>query len=51
MIFLTTNMIDRCLSYHGINTDELQLIGITALFMAHKFENGIKVKLSYVQYM
>ncbi len=45
MIFLAYNIIDRYLSYRQISADRLQLVGITALHMAYKFENGNEEKL------
>jgi G2/mitotic-specific cyclin 3/4 len=46
MIFLAYNIIDRFFSRRRVQTDKLQLVGITALHMAHKFENGKQVSLS-----
>jgi hypothetical protein len=51
MIFLTNNIIDRFLSCRRVYTNKLQLVGITALHMAHKFENGIEEKLSDLEYL
>ncbi|KAH7111760.1 cyclin-like protein, partial [Dendryphion nanum] len=45
------SIVDRFLSYRRVHTDKLQLVGITALHMAHKFENGVEEKLSDLKYM
>lgn len=37
-LYLTVNVIDRYLSRHSITTNELQLLGVTALFIACKYE-------------
>ncbi|KAH7111877.1 cyclin-like protein [Dendryphion nanum] len=51
MVFLTNNIVDRFLSHRRVHTDRLQLVGITALYMAHKFENGVEETLSDLKYM
>lgn len=51
MIFLTNNIIDRFLSRRRVHADKLYLVGITALHMAHKFENGIGEKLLHLEYI
>jgi G2/mitotic-specific cyclin 3/4 len=51
MIFLAINIIDRFLSRRRVYTDKLQLVGITALHIAHKFENGIEDELIDLIYM
>ena len=37
-IFITINYIDRFLSKFNVNKKELQLVGVTALFIASKFQ-------------
>jgi hypothetical protein len=51
MVFLTINIIDRYLSRRRTHFDKLQLVGIAALNLAHKFENGIGHDLLHLQYL
>jgi hypothetical protein len=51
MIFLTYNIIDRFLSRRRVQSNELRLVGLTALHMAHKFENGMQEKLSDLEHI
>lgn len=37
-LFLTVNLIDRCLEVTSINRQYLQLVGVTAMFIASKYE-------------
>eukprot|EP00271_Cylindrocystis_brebissonii_P023366 TRINITY_DN9665_c1_g2_i1.p1 TRINITY_DN9665_c1_g2~~TRINITY_DN9665_c1_g2_i1.p1 ORF type:complete len:518 (-),score=130.10 TRINITY_DN9665_c1_g2_i1:308-1861(-) len=37
-LFLTTNLIDRFLAVHGVNRKHLQLVGVTAMLLAAKYE-------------
>jgi G2/mitotic-specific cyclin 3/4 len=48
MIFLAVNIIDRFFSCCQVQANRFQLVGITALNMAHKFKNGVQEKLPYL---
>ena len=37
-LFITVNLIDRFMSLHKINKDEVQLVGVSALLIATKYE-------------
>ena len=37
-LYLTINLIDRFLSLHSVNRNKLQLVGVTAMLIASKYE-------------
>ena len=50
-LYLTINIIDRFLSQKVVQLDKLQLVGITALFIASKYEEVISPHVSNFTYM
>lgn len=50
-LFLAINIIDRFLSNRIVSLNKLQLVGITALFIASKYEEVVAPALSNFQYM
>lgn len=49
MLFLANNIIYRFLCYCPVHTEKLKLLGIAALQIALKFENGTSAKLSKLE--
>lgn len=49
--FLVIHIIDRYLEHFKSSKEQLQLLGITALFMASKFEDICPPKLTYLCYL
>jgi hypothetical protein len=45
-LFLTVNIIDRYLSVTIINRQYLQLVGVTAMFIASKYEEILALPIS-----
>ncbi|ORX90771.1 hypothetical protein K493DRAFT_229690 [Basidiobolus meristosporus CBS 931.73] len=50
-LYLCVNLIDRFLSVKEVSTDKLQLVGITALFIAAKYEELDAPSVSSMVYM
>lgn len=50
-LFLTCNLIDRYLSFKQIKRNKLQLVGVTALFIASKYEEIYPPELSKLVYI
>jgi len=47
-LYLTVNIIDRYLSIQGAKKKELQLVGITAMLIASKYEEIWPPKVSHL---
>lgn len=50
-IFLATNIIDRLLSQSGVSLTKLQLVGITSLFIAAKYEEVMAPSVTNFHYV
>lgn len=50
-LYLAINIIDRFLSIKVVNIDRLQLVGITALFIASKYEEVFSPHIKHFKYL
>jgi hypothetical protein len=50
-LYLTINLIDRTLSFKNISVSKLQLVGVTALLIACKYEEILSPSIQDLVYM